>query len=87
MGALGDSADAGRPNRCGFRLTATESAGKRVLFSFNVAPAKVDARLKNIISKALFPFRNNLLVVVSSDSQSGHKNGGDSPAPLGIIKG
>ena len=87
MGALGDSADEGRPNRCGFRLTATESAGKRVLFSFHAAFAKIDTQLKNNISKPIFPFENNLLVVVSSDSQSGHKNGGDSPAPLGIIKG
>jgi len=57
------------------------------LFSFHAAFAKIDTQLKNIISKALFLFQNNLLVVVSSDSQSGHKNGGDSPAPLGIIKG
>jgi hypothetical protein len=33
MGGLAGSPDDGAPNRCGFRLTATESVAKRVLFS------------------------------------------------------
>jgi hypothetical protein len=33
MGDLADSPDEGAPNRCGFRLTATESVAKRILFS------------------------------------------------------
>jgi hypothetical protein len=33
IGGLADSPDDGAPNRCGFRLTATESVAKRVLFS------------------------------------------------------
>jgi hypothetical protein len=42
---------------------------------------------KNKISNPIFAFENNLLVVVSSDSQVGHKFGNDTPAALRIIKG
>jgi hypothetical protein len=42
---------------------------------------------KNKISKPIFSRKINLLVVVSSDSQSGHKFGNDTPAALRIIKG
>jgi hypothetical protein len=42
---------------------------------------------KNNISNAIFRRQINLLVVVSSDSQSGHKFGNDRAAGLRIIKG
>jgi hypothetical protein len=42
---------------------------------------------KNKITKPIFPLQINLLGVVSSDSQSGHKFGNDRAAGLRIIKG
>jgi hypothetical protein len=41
----------------------------------------------NKISNPVFGFQINQLVVVSSDSQSRHKFGNDSPATVRIIKG
>jgi hypothetical protein len=57
------------------------------LFSSDAAGAKVFAGSKNKISNPIFSFLNNLLVVVSSDSQVGHKFGNDTAAGLRIIKG
>jgi hypothetical protein len=42
---------------------------------------------ENKISNPFFRFEINLLVVVSSDSQVGHKFGNDTPDALRIIKG
>jgi hypothetical protein len=42
---------------------------------------------ENKISNLLLGLQINLLVVVSSDSQVGHKFGNDRPGALGIIKG
>jgi hypothetical protein len=42
---------------------------------------------ENKISNPVFGFEINLLVVVSSDSQVGHKFGNDTLAALRIIKG
>jgi hypothetical protein len=42
---------------------------------------------ENKISNPIFSRVINLLVVVSSDSQVGHKFGNDTPAALRIIKG
>jgi hypothetical protein len=42
---------------------------------------------ENKISNPIFRCEINLLVVVSSDSQVGHKFGNDTPAALRIIKG
>jgi hypothetical protein len=42
---------------------------------------------KKKISNPVFGFKINLLVVVSSDSQVGHKFGNDRAAAVRIIKG
>jgi hypothetical protein len=42
---------------------------------------------ENKISNGIFSLSDNLLVVVSSDSQVGHKFGNDTPAKPRIIKG
>jgi hypothetical protein len=42
---------------------------------------------ENKISNPVFGRKINLLVVVSSDSQVGHKFGNDMPGSLRIIKG
>jgi hypothetical protein len=42
---------------------------------------------ENKISNPIFSLSDNLLVVVSSDSQVGHKFGNDTRASLRIIKG
>jgi hypothetical protein len=57
------------------------------LFSSHAAVRRFLQGSKNKISNPDFSLKNNLLVVVSSDSQVGHKFGDDSTAALRIIKG
>jgi hypothetical protein len=56
------------------------------LFSSDAATAKASDGLGNKISNPIFPFENNLLVVVSSDSQAVDKIRNDRPKSWGIIK-